>query len=570
VPCDLIAKTKDIAKEYWYNIIDIKGGFRARYILELSKPIIGNTDHVSSIQCQRKFNTLLGILTAISVYLYFLYLFSVSLKDNRSEWLKITGKDATTLYVEKNRDKYKIILLAILASTYFIFNPASVYAIAYLIQRTILTATLFSVLALLVYMIGLNAKWIVVRIPLFIASLFLFKAAFMGKEHCIVLPAVMFVHYLFFWDKIKYSKIKYLIEGLLFYGLISYLFFHYIGFTRGPLDEPHNVEALTLFKSYTGLDLSLNLQFWSSLTQCKFYFIYLLKWLFPLGLSIDLKYPIISSINQIYWFVLYALYPIIALSLLFNKEREKSLMGLGLLIPYVFNWVEVGTYSRISEQFVLYRSYPWMIGFFSFIPFLFKNIRAKELLIFTLLFVGLLCYGYKERLNTFESDKAVWADAVEKLPTNKLDRVWGSQHTLNSLGKACWDEGDIGCAFDYLSQAVDLDPNYFSALSNKALVLEAKNDLPQAKDLLLKAKALSNNSAVLINLGSVEWHLGNLNAAEEYFKQTLNTENGIYAKYNLAKLYYTVKDCARSVALAKEIVADYPLANNFIKACEGK
>src|SRR3990167_674213 len=74
------------------------------------------------------------------------------------------------------------------AALLFALHPVSVYAVAYLVQRSILFATLFSLLALWSYLQGLihaNAKgWL-------FASVFCYTAAVFSKEHAIALPMVM-------------------------------------------------------------------------------------------------------------------------------------------------------------------------------------------------------------------------------------------------------------------------------------------------------------------------------------------------------------------------------------------
>ena len=68
----------------------------------------------------------------------------------------------------------------------FLVHPAAVYGVAYLMQRPILMATLFSLLALAFFLEGLirnSRAWLLASVPMYCIAVF-------SKEHCVMLPAV--------------------------------------------------------------------------------------------------------------------------------------------------------------------------------------------------------------------------------------------------------------------------------------------------------------------------------------------------------------------------------------------
>ncbi|MCL4470043.1 MAG: hypothetical protein ACYC05_08565 [Sulfuricella sp.] len=75
---------------------------------------------------------------------------------------------------------------AFFASLLFALHPIAVYGVAYLMERSIIMATLFGIAALLCYMEGLNrnkTKW-------FIGSALFYFLAVFSKEHSVMLPGV--------------------------------------------------------------------------------------------------------------------------------------------------------------------------------------------------------------------------------------------------------------------------------------------------------------------------------------------------------------------------------------------
>ncbi|EFK97765.1 hypothetical protein LDC_0180 [sediment metagenome] len=76
--------------------------------------------------------------------------------------------------------------MSLLAALVFVMHPVAVYGAAYLIQRTILLATLFSLLSWLCVLRGLEE-----RKPLWLwLSVLCYVDAVLSKEHAVMVPAV--------------------------------------------------------------------------------------------------------------------------------------------------------------------------------------------------------------------------------------------------------------------------------------------------------------------------------------------------------------------------------------------
>jgi len=114
-------------------------------------------------------NLALHLTTAITLFFFLRRLFEQTLPAN---------KESTEILSP--------LWLAFFGALLFALHPASVYAVGYLIQRTILMATLFTLLTWRLFLEGLireNQRWL-------LASAATYLLAVLSKEHSIMAPAV--------------------------------------------------------------------------------------------------------------------------------------------------------------------------------------------------------------------------------------------------------------------------------------------------------------------------------------------------------------------------------------------
>ena len=103
----------------------------------------------------------------------------------------------------KNQSSLSPSLAAFFAALLFALHPVATYAAGYLIQRTIVMSTLFSLLTLLVYVQGSVRQkplWQWMSVPFYYLAVF-------SKEHAIMLPAVLIALTVLlhddWWSKLK-------------------------------------------------------------------------------------------------------------------------------------------------------------------------------------------------------------------------------------------------------------------------------------------------------------------------------------------------------------------------------
>ncbi|HQT25614.1 MAG TPA: hypothetical protein PLK99_03345, partial [Burkholderiales bacterium] len=345
-------------------------------------------------------NLILHFLVSCGLFLFLRKLFDVVLEENRglsNEWL------------------------AFFSALIFALNPVAVYAVGYLVERSIVMATGFGFLMLLAYMEGVtgNSKaW-------FLVSAFCYLLAMFSKEHAIMLPAVALV-LTFLLKKPSWNWVKALWLPFALYAVIGIVIFMK---AKGVLGSAYEIYGASQIKSEK--IAVANAYPLSILTQSWLFFKYIGLWLFPdpSMMSVDMREPFASGYStmpQILGFIAFLIYPLIAFRLLLKGGRM-GLAGFGMLFPWLLFMTELST-VRIQESFVLYRSYLWAGGVFAAMPLIFSRIPSRISFIM-LLSVSLVLFPLaRNRLLSFSSDYRLWNDAASLVKGRQglvgLDRIY--------------------------------------------------------------------------------------------------------------------------------------------------
>lgn len=356
---------------------------------------------------------------------------------------------------------------AFFAALIFALHPVAVYGVAYLVQRSILMATLFGIAALLCYMEGLTrdkTKWFL------LSALFYFLAVF-SKEHSIMLPGVAAALTLLM-HKPSFSLIKRVWLPFSLYLVIAIIVILRTKGLLGTAYEPRAVDMLAQLSEHQMGTPITNVYPLSIITQGYLFFKYLLLWIIPNveWMSVDLRQPFATHLwswPQLPGFILFLVYPVLAIKLLLKGERL-GLLGFGLLFPWILFLTELSS-VRIQEPFVLYRSYLWMSGLPILILSLLTLIGAHPgkfipvLLGFCLILASLAW----NRLDTFSTPLKLWSDAIAK---NQDRKSLGAEIAYNNRGSIHMDLGHIQRAKEDFIKAVTLNPKYGEAHLNMCVV----------------------------------------------------------------------------------------------------
>lgn len=324
--------------------------------------------------------------------------------------------------------------LAFFGALWFAVNPAAVYGVAYLAQRTILMATLFALVTWCLFLEGVlrgQRRWL-------LASCAAYWLAVLSKEHAIMVPAVALALLLLVRPPSRALLIQ-VAPTFLLYALIAAYTFVQIksGGVVGRIYEPNGVNML----GELGVN-PLQAHALSVLTQGFLYFKYLLLWLLPNPgwMSVDM----VEDFAPSFWhwpetlgLLVFLLYPWLAFYLLLRRGRA-GLLGFALLGPWLLFATELST-IRIQEPFVLYRSYLWMTCLVAALPFLMQKMAARHaLVLLTALTLALLPASWN-RLTTFTESLRLWDDAMKLAPATgprfRLGRLYHNRGVAYSAQK---------------------------------------------------------------------------------------------------------------------------------------
>lgn len=355
-----------------------------------------------------------------------------------------------TALIPEQEKSSAIILGAWLAALVFAVHPVAVYAVGYVIQRSILLATLFSLLMQLAYMRGLltgQKRWLVLAVIAYFLAVF-------SKEHSAMSLAVLAAMTILLRAK---NRIGWQALSLT-WGAFIIIALWVVLRAKGIFGTPYETMAAALFEQQGVAERSPMLHLLSILTQAGLFFKYLLLWWLPntAWMSVDMRAPFIPPWSA--WqgwlgatgFIGYG-----ALGgwLLF-RPRWMGLAGLALLYPWLQFSVEFFS-IRVQEPFVLYRSYLWMPGMMLLFPLLLTKFTRRGTLLglgFVILLLVSLAWN---RLWVFGDNYRLWNDAALLLHD---DQEPGADRIFYNRGNAELADKNWEAAVADFQRAVALSP----------------------------------------------------------------------------------------------------------------
>jgi tetratricopeptide (TPR) repeat protein len=360
-----------------------------------------------------------------------------------------------------------MVTAVLIVASLFALHPVAVYAAGYLVQRSIVMATLFSVLALWTYLNGSkeNSKaWLWVSVALYFLATH-------SKEHVVMLPAVMVAMTVLIHEdwRARLRRNWPVFAGFTAVALLT------IAQIRGVIGNAYEINAADMFDGA----LPEHAFFYSVLTQAWLFFKYGVLWLLPdpAWMSVDMREPFAETFFSVYGAALaaYLLYGALATRLLFRRGRA-GLIGFALLFPWLMFMTEFSS-VRIQEIFVLYRSYIWALGGVMLLPLLLMQLNARLTLMMSVLFAATLFMVSMERLASFSHPIVLWDDA-EKLVKDRPS-LPGAGRIYYNRGTEYFKAGMLDKARPDLQKATLLSPRLSAAFGNLGLVYSGtgRNDL---------------------------------------------------------------------------------------------
>jgi hypothetical protein len=311
--------------------------------------------------------------------------------------------------------------LAFFGALLFSLHPASVYATAYLNQRSMLMATLFAVLTWRLFLEGLireNYRWL-------LASAVTYLLAAFSKEHAIMTPAVSITLLFLVNGSSIRQRLMLIWPTLALYGLVGGCVIFLVK-SQNILGQAYQPTAGTLMP-LLGPEVNNEYAYpLSMLTESFLFFKYLWIWIVPSPewMAVDMPQVFAQRLwSWPFWAGLtgFILYPILAIGLLLQRGL-KGLLGFALLCPWLLFATELST-IRIVDTFVIYRSYLWMTCAFAALPFLCQKLSPKQAAIsLTCVALFLMPLSWL-RLTTFSHPLLLWDDAARLIEKTQETRL---------------------------------------------------------------------------------------------------------------------------------------------------
>ena len=502
---------------------------------------------------QRVFNIGLHIATALALYAFVMQLLK------RVQWDNEHG-------VETAQFSSSLQVAASFGVALWAFNPVAVYAVAYLIQRSILMATLLVVVACWSYVRGLisgQLRW-------FLLALFVYALAVAAKEHAVtaillVVPLYIFIQRPNLQRVLKVAAIAALV--LLVVG--SLLYSRYGSIVGTVFDETSRAFAAQLELQQPGI--SAHLYPLSIVNQAGLFFRYALLWLLPYvgWMAIDLRptFPLtlwsLHLLGAVGWLTTL----MIGIWLVIRRSDVFGLLGLCLLMPGLLFLTEFTT-VWLQDPFVLYRSYLWSIAIPILLALPLVGRSSKALYAVCLLVVAMLAAFSFERIASLHSASTAWFDASEKVDKTAPANAVGRWRPLLNLGAEYQDQGNYNEALRLFSQAEALGEPLGSARFNMGVSLQQLKQHSQALDNFLQAEAKGfTESALYYQRGESHYALGRFKEAFDSFTLALQKPQAVeaeqFTRLRLAESAVATQNYESAITSYQELVREDPLRQRY-------
>lgn len=307
----------------------------------------------------------------------------------------------------------------------FALNPVAVHAVAYLVQRSIVAATLFTVLACWCFAHGLLSR----RVGWYAAAVLAYVAALGSKEHALMTPALWVALYVYLCRpparRLAWLALACVALLGVFAALLAVRY-------RGVLGVAFDAQSRAHLAQLATLNPQVAEQAWglSMLNQAALFLRYGLLWVLPnvQWMSIDLRpaFPVSWTspwhlAGALTWLALW----IAAAWMLLRGRGLAPYTALCLLFPLLLHLTEFAT-VWVQDPFVLYRSYLWAIGLPGLAVLLFAGARPRTVYGIGLVFAVAWTALAAERVWALRTPLAAWSDAAEKIdlqaPPNAVGR----------------------------------------------------------------------------------------------------------------------------------------------------
>ena len=322
----------------------------------------------------------------------------------------------------------------------FALNPVAVYVVGYLIQRSILMATLFAVLACFAYVRGLSNG----SIGWFVAAVISYIAAALSKEQAALTVAMAVPLYIYVrrpsWKKVLMVSGATAVVLVLAVGAVLSIYGNLIGNLIDNQSVAYVKQLEVISPGITSKVYGLSI-----LNQAALFFVYGVLWVVPYvgAMSIDMRpaFPV-SYGSALHLIGAVAFIALLAASIwaVLRKDGVLRFAALCLLFPMLWFFTEFAV-VWVQDPLVLYRSYLWAVGIPGLVAIVLTGFKPRTIYIvgafLALLFGGLAM----ERVMSMRDAETVWEDAASKVDLKAPANAVGRYRPYLNLGTERMERG---------------------------------------------------------------------------------------------------------------------------------
>lgn len=419
-----------------------------------------------SMAVQRAFNIVLHLATCYAIWLLVTALFKHT--EFSDEARSQPGFETNT----------RIAIFAAVAL--FAVHPVGVYAVGYLVQRSMVMMTLFAALACWAYiraLSGAGLQWAALAVVFLLCAL-------MSKEHAVVLPALALPLYVFVkrpsWKKL----LAIAVAIVLLIGVFAALLWTQLGAFVGAVatDDTSWAYVRQLEQQQPGITSSIYAL--SLLNQGKLFFAYGLLWLLPnvQWMALDLRpvFPLsFGSLPHLLGGLGYVAVVIGSAVLLLRRRDAWGLVGLVLLCTALLFSTEFVT-AWLQDPFVLYRSYVWAMLLPALLALVLLLFPRKAMLAVACAAALVLTALAAERSLSLKTPYTAWSDAAQKVDAQAPFNAFGRWRPFINRGADLMENLIYEQALQDFEKAVALQEPLGSAQFNRGMALELLKRYPEA------------------------------------------------------------------------------------------
>lgn len=450
----------------------------------------------------------------------------------------------------------------------FALNPVAVYAVAYLIQRSIVMAAMFVALGLVSFVQGLTTR----RKAWFGAAIACYVLALLSKEYAVTAIVLTVPLYVFIRRPGAKRIAVVAAVGLSILFVAMALLYRLYGSIVGTVfDETSRAYVLQLEQLSPGVGGRMYVL--SIVNQATLFFQYGLFWFLPVvtEMSIDIRreFPLsvwgwpqsagalayLAVLGGSAWLVL-------------RRADALGLAALCVLMPALLFLTEFVT-VWVQDPFVLYRSYLWALTMPALVALPLTGVRVNLLYaigaVLACVFAGLTF----ERLLSLRDAHSAWADAAAKIDMTASASAVGRWRPFLNLGAEYVDKSAYETAYRQFAQAEVLGEPLGSARFSMGLSLQQLKKHAAALVEFDKAEAKGFTEAALyFHRGESQFATGRFAEAFASFGAALakpqDAAAGRHTRLRHAEAAVAARDFDAAIADYRLLLAGEPANSRYL------